>query len=276
MTTITTPINYYRSPLPAELVSSPIPPEALKVLGHALNRQQIPNWKFQVSEMCKTLDMTIYAIKQARKWLLEHGYATYKRIKFRFTVWQFSPVPIPKETAHSPRIIEQVEIPTVLQVEIQPALEVKELLKVKEQQHEPIPEPIQQKTVVVSLAKEIEKPKQVIKEDLKFPDTFTESQVKDAKRTLKRLDMPELAQAILLQLAADILSGAIRTTIPRYLGGLVKTANEQGSFTYAQAAGATNKGGKPSIPYYTAKPQPPTSTRSIGKAAAAAARALLR
>ena len=228
------PINYYRSPLPATLVSSTIPAEALKLLGHALNRQQIPGWKFQLSEMCKTLGMTIYAVKEARKWLLKHGYATYKRIKFRFTVWQYFPEPIAQETAHSPRIIERVEIPTVLQVEIQPALEVKELLEVKEQQHEPALID-QQKAVVVFLKEE----KQVeaviipslvspglIEEDqagLEYPVQLNQDQKKAAKSQIKKAPI-DLQQAILACLAHYMIQGTVKNPVG-YLKTLVAAAN---------------------------------------------------
>ncbi len=253
------------------LTDTPMQFKAKDIILHLISKP--PSWKVIPAAICKALELSKYIVKKSLTWLRKHGYAFYKHCHTGYGEWIIFDTPQPKN-ATAPVIPPKLVIPTLA---FAPPLEInKEPVILKEQQHEPIPEPIQQKTVVVSLAKEIKSPKQVIKEGLKFPDNFTESQVKDAKRTLKRLDMPELAQAILLQLAADILSGAIRTTIPRYLGGLVKTANEQGSFTYAQAAGATNKGGNPLIPYFTAKPQPPTSTRSIGKAAAAAARALLR
>jgi hypothetical protein len=146
------------------------------------------------------------------------------------------------------------------------------------------PDPV----ILVVVFEEEEKPSETIinsgtvapvsseNEKLKFPDSFTDSQIKDAKRTLKRLEKPELATAILLQLAADILSGIIRTTIPRYLGGLVKTANENGHFTRTQAAGASNKGGQPRIPVYVSKGQSTPSKPEVAKGFLQQARSALR
>ena len=228
-------VNYYLSPLPANIVSSAIPPEALKVLGHALNRQQIPNWKFHLSEMCKTLVMSRYAVKKARKWLLEHGYATYERIKFRFTVWRFFPFPCTKETASNPRIIERVEIQTVLQVEIQPVLELKESLEIKEKPQPAAQEQVQKDIVVVS-------------SELIYPSQLTEPQKKAAKHIIKKVKQPELQQPVLFALAYAITSGTVKSA-PAYLQGLVTRANN-GTFEPVGATTAINQGGQPLVPIW--------------------------
>ena len=103
---------------PASIITSAIPSDAKAILLYMLYRQGVPGWKMQKSDVCKTLGLSLYAVKQGLRWLLKAGYATYTRTKFQFTKWEFFVEPIPSNN-------HQVEIPTVDQVEIQPVLEYK-------------------------------------------------------------------------------------------------------------------------------------------------------
>jgi len=226
-----TAINYIYVPFSAELFSSTAPSDAVKLLGHALNRQKIPGWKFQLSELCKSLGLSAYAVKKARKWLVKNGYAVYERIKFRYTVWRFFPTPYAQEQPSSPRIIKQVEIEPLLQVDTRPGLESTKALENKEQQPEPARNLVtKQEPVVVS---------HVDSESLIYPSSLTKDQKKAVKAIIRNeLKEPAMTQELLFTLAYAIANGHIKSSLPGYFRRLVDAANE-GRYTAIERAGAT-------------------------------------
>lgn len=254
-------INYTYVPFSSELFSSTAPGDAVKLLGHALNRQKIPGWKFQLSELCKTLGLSKYAVKKARKWLVKNGYATYERIKFRFTVWRFFPIPYTQEQPSSPRIIERVEIEPLLQVDIRPGLESTKILEIKEQQPEPVRNLVtEQEPVVVS---------PVESESLVYPPSLTKDQRTAVKSIAKQLKEPAMTQELLFTLTYAIANGHIKSSLPGYFRRLVDAANE-GRYTATNASGAP-KPDNPNIAktkellsaYSTIKPTEPEKAKGF-------------
>ncbi len=240
-----TKITYQFTPASDCALFSDMPGAAFKIHTYGLKRQQIPGWKLRTSDICKTLHLSIYAVKTALKWLQKNGYASYTRA-YGFTRWIF------RATPTAPGIPEQVEIRPVEQVVIQPVLKRDRYIE-KEKTTTPETEkmppnfgtPPEPDVVVVNDS------------ELIYPAQLTPEQKKDAKRIIKKVKKPELTQEILFELAYIITSGNIKKSVPACLHGLVKAANENGHFTSTQAQGATQPGGKPrSSPIYQSKGQP--------------------
>lgn len=234
-------IKYPFTPASDQALFSNMPGNAFKIHTYALKRQGIPGWKIRTTDICKTLHLTRYAVKQALKWLQKNGYATYKRA-YGFTRWIFSATPTATATP------EQVEIRPIEQVEIQPVLERKRYLERKKPLPEALPDIVEQ--VVVDL----------VNSELTYPVQLTPAQKKAAKHIIKKVKQPELQQPVLFALAYAITNGKITSSVPGYLQGLVTRANN-GTF---EPVGGAVKANKPLIPIWQGhKVSPPINNASF-------------
>jgi hypothetical protein len=250
-------------------------PNTYKVIHtYCMKRLNITDWRLHPSDISKNIGRSVKTVRRAFQWFLDHGYGA-KDNDGRWTIYPTPQIPVnpdpePIEAWTKMSIVEPVlmdknvqhiDKETSIEKEtttpepitptdpVAPAVvvvfssEVFETMPTPDSETMPAPEP---ETIIqpAPIAPAVEE------EKLEFPVSFTEPQKKDAKRTLKKLDKPELAQDILFELAYIITSGKVKKTIPACLHGLVNIANVQGHFTRTQAAGASNKGGKPHIPIW--------------------------
>ncbi len=154
-------------------------------------------------------------VKRAFRWLREHGYLTHDGVN-NWKVYPSSNLPMGGTNE-----------PLYIEVSLQKNITTTPTASA-------VPTTSQEIVVVID---------EIDQDDLIYPKQLDTAQKKDAKRIIKKLKQPELSQPILLELAYIITTGKLKTTIPRCLGGLVSTANEQGYFIYSQttkqAAGAS-------------------------------------
>lgn len=205
---------------------TPMKFQAKALLLHLLVKP--PEWCVNKSAIAKTLDLSIYIVKKSLAWLRKHGYAIYQHAKDGFGQWFIYDTPQLKTTT-APVKCPKSAIPTLA---LEPTLVINKVtIKHKEQQTSAAAPTASQNIVVV-----IDKEQQ---DELIYPKQLDTAQKKDVKRIITKLKQPELSQPILLELAYIITTGKLKTTIPRCLGGLVSTANEQGHFTYSQACNST-------------------------------------
>ena len=261
-TIIKSSVSYPFTPAPDEIVLGNLNPVAKAVHFYMLRRQQIPGWKMRKTDICKQLGLSMYAVKKALKILLEHGYASYERLKFRFTKWCFYPTPISEEKPYSHRIIERVENQTALQVEIQPGLNREKSLERKKQQQ----------PVVVSSEKIEQGP--IDSPELIFPVQLNPVQKKATRAVIKKVKQPELQQSVLFALGYYMAQGAVKSPVA-YLRGLITAANN-GTFEPIQATTAINQGGKPLIPIWQGFSQSTPSKPEVARSSFAGMKAALR
>lgn len=218
-----------------DLITSQIPPIPKAILLYLLSKP--PFWHLKPHDLRKQLGLSAYAVKKALRWLCSAGYAAYFRLKTGHTVWKIFSEPTAPETAASPTITPQVEIP---RVENQPVLEKnkpqKEILKPQQ----PTP-PTQDRVVVVS-------------DELIFPEQLKPEQLKPVKAIIKKIKEPTLQQPVLFALAWAITNGKIKSSLPGYLNSLVTAANN-GTFTPIETLSAP-KANKPIIPIFTGHKPP--------------------
>lgn len=213
-----------------DLLTSTMPGNAQKILLYLLSKPS--NWRLKTHDLRKQLGLSGYAVKKGLRWLCQAGFAAYTRLKSGHTVWKIFDKPQSPhrpETAASPAILPQVEIPKVVS---QPVLVMTETETKKETTTPLIPEPAQESIVVVSDS------------ELTFPAQLTQKQKKAAKAIIKKAPA-DLQQPVLFALAYAITNGKITSSVPGYLQGLVTRANN-GTFEPIQCAGAS-KTKKPSI-----------------------------
>jgi hypothetical protein len=220
--TTKTAITYPFTALPNEIVASTAPSDALKLLAYMLLRQGIHGWKMRKSDLCKTLGMSLYAVKKALKWLQKHCYASFTRA-YGFTHWVFTATP-------ATRVLpESVDIQPVEQVNRQPILNINKEKEIKKE--------TTTQAVVVSSEKEVDEEKA----ELIYPEKLTTDQKKAAKSVIKKVKQPELKQPVLLALAYYLTQGTVKNPIA-YLNGLITRANN-GTFEAIEAN--TGKANKP-------------------------------
>jgi len=238
-------INYAFIPMPVSvLFDTRLSQEEKIVLSYGIHRQGIPNWKFNKTDICKQLTMSMYAVKKALTGLMKLGYASYERLKFRFTQWFFYPNPLTEKPCR-PREIKQVENQTVLQVENQTGLERKKILKRKKQPPAP---------------RKNEKSKSLSGE-LIYPAQLTPAQKKAAKHVIRKVKQPELQQPVLFALAYAMAQNKVKSPVA-YLNGLVSRANN-GTFE-TKKTGSGTKVSRPIIPIWQGhKAAPPIDNASF-------------
>jgi len=267
-------ITYQFTPASDEALFSKMPSAAFMIHCYGIKRQQIPGWKFNKTDICKTLGLSMSTVKKYLKWLREHGYASYERLKFQFTKWQFYPSSISTEQPSSPRIIERSTFDTVEQFTSDTVLERENSLEKKEQQHEsiplPDPEPIPaqeliQEPFVVSSSETIV---------LEYPPQLTPDQLKNAKHTIKKCKDAALQPEVLFALAYYVSRGGVKNPCA-YLAGLVRDANN-GTFEPVGATTATNQGVQPLIPIWQGFGQSKPSKPEVASGFIQQARAALR
>ena len=213
-----TAITYPFAPTPlSALFDVKMPSTFSKIHSYILYRLQLPDWKLSKADVANRFDISMSTVKRAFRWLREHGYLSHDNLNN----WKVYPTPnLPLGVINEPleRVINE---PLYIEVSLQK----------KEQQQPvvttPLTTPASSQEIVVVSCESID--------ELIYPKQLDTAQKKAAKRIIKKLKQPELSQPVLLELAYIITTGKIKTTIPRCLGGLVSTANEQGYFTYSQS-----------------------------------------
>lgn len=245
-----TKITYQFTPIPSEIVASTIPSDAFKILAYMLFRQGIHGWKMRKADLCKTLGLTLYAVKKALRWLQKNGYAAYT-CAYGFTQWIF------RATPTAPGIPEQVEI--------QPVLERKKFIEIKNNNTPPTP--VREQNPVVVSFEDPEKMSSNLRPStgitqatdnidnsvLSYPDKLTHDQLRNAKHVIKKAPV-HLRQDILTAMAYYMAAGKVKNPCA-YLNSLVTSANA-GVFEPISAQGAA-KTNKPTVPYWTGhKPGP--------------------
>jgi DNA-binding transcriptional regulator YhcF (GntR family) len=200
----------------AALLDVEMPSTFSKIHSYILYRLQLPDWKLSKTDVANRFNISMSTVKRAFRWLREHGYLKH----IGFNNWQVYPSPnLPMGVINEPleRVINE---PLYIEVSLQ-----KNITTTPTASAAPTPTPTQNIVVVIDELKQ---------DELIYPKQLDTAQKKDAKRIIKKLKQPELSQPVLLELAYILTTGRLKTTIPRCLGGLVSTANEQGYFTYSQ------------------------------------------
>lgn len=255
-------ITYQFTPASDDALFSKMPTAAFMIHCYGLKRQQITGWKFNKTDICKTLGLSMSTVKKYLKWLREHGYASYERLKFQFTQWRFYPTPITKEQARSPRIIERSTFDTVEQSTFDTVLIIERNLERNEQQREPIPEnpvvvflgenlqgtdhepmPIPDSDPIpapepiplqdpepIPAPEPVKEPVSSEKMELIYPEQLNTEQKKNAKHVIKKAPV-ELRQDVLFELLYRITNAKLYNPIG-YLNTLI-TAVNNGPFTFA-------------------------------------------
>lgn len=92
----------------SDFCNSKIPSDPKNVLLYLIDKPD--DWKLIVKAIANTLGLTVYAVRKALRWLVDHGYATYKRLADGSTIWQIFEQP---KQAAIPVFTPRVEIPHV-------------------------------------------------------------------------------------------------------------------------------------------------------------------
>jgi len=92
----------------SDFCNAKIPSDAKNVLLYLIDKPI--DWKLIVKNIANTLDLSVYAVRKALRWLIDHGYARYKRFTDGRTVWEIFEQPNQDAT---PVMTPRVEIPHV-------------------------------------------------------------------------------------------------------------------------------------------------------------------
>ena len=203
-----------------------------------------PHWKFNATAVKHKFGIGFNKVYRIMRELIEAGYATCKRIQSG-TIWTIYDTPQNRpenvKTATAPVESHRVNFE---RVENECVLESTESLEIIKQQHE-LALIDQQKAVVVFLKEEQPdtvtipdpvSPGLIEVDELVFPTQLDDVQKKQAKVALKKLKKPELADAILLQLADILLNNKLKKTLGAYFNWAVGEANTTGIFDAPKAA----------------------------------------
>jgi hypothetical protein len=217
-----------------DLINSNAPPIPFRVHTYLLSKPA--NWQPKIHDIKKQLGLSTYAVKKALKWLLQAGYAVYKRIKTGHTVWRIFDKPQAK-TACKPVIPPQFEMPSLAS---QPVLIITETEIKKETTTTAsvtiTAQQIPENNVVVSFEEKVMADSEE-KAELIYPVQLTDTQKKAAKHVIKKVKQPELQQPVLFALAYYMAQNKVKSPVA-YLNGLVTRANN-GTFEAIQADTAT-------------------------------------
>ena len=232
----------------SDFCNSPMPMSAKAVLLYLIDKPI--DWKLIVKNISNTLQMSTYAVRKALRWLLDHGYARYKRFTDGRTVWEIfeegnqaaTPVMTPRveiphvETQHDIHITQTSPITQKTTTAVEPVQTQHESLPVEKKDvvvhceeieigdtQKPIPSPIQVKNKPTTCDPESTQTKAM--NDVPHIETRHQDVV---KRALSRLT-EEQARTII----ATFILQASKTNIsnkPGYLIALVQSALN-GSFS---------------------------------------------
>lgn len=223
-----------------KIICSDMPPVSYKIYSYLISKPVY--WQPKIHDIRKQLGLSTYAVKKALKWLLQAGFAVYKRLKTGHTVWDIFDKPQTQPQAKiacKPVIPPQFEVPALAS---QAVLTITETEIKKETTTTPIPipeTPIPESTVVVPFEEEV-KPDTVDSEEkveLIYPVQLTDTQKKAARHVIKKVKQPELQQPVLFALAYYMAQNKVKSPVA-YLNGLVTRANN-GTFEAIQADTAT-------------------------------------
>ena len=93
------------------LLVSDIPAKPKTVLLYLLSKPA--HWQVKFNDIKHRLGLSAYAVRQSLKWLLDHGYAIYERLKSGHTIWRIFDQ-AQEVDAPQTRVVEpHVEIPPV-------------------------------------------------------------------------------------------------------------------------------------------------------------------
>ena len=199
--------------------------------------------------------------------LIQAGYAFYKRTQSACE-WFIYDTPQNIKTTTATAVIDRVNSEHVKNECVLERIELLERNTTTQPPQEIINQPDTINPVVV-----LEKEKQ---SELIYPENISVDDLNACQVIAKKVKKPELTQDILFELAYIITSGNIKKSIPACLYGLVMSANEQGYFKRTQAAGASNKGGKPLIPIWQGFGQSTPSKPEVASGFINQAKAALR
>lgn len=216
----------------SDFCNAKIPSDAKNVLLYLIDKPL--DWKLIVKNIANTLDLSVYAVRKALRWLLDNGYARYKRFTDGRTVWEIFEQP---NQAATQVMTPRVEIP---HVEIEHVLHKTQTLPITQKTTTPIEQaqaqqeqlPVEKPSVVVHCNEmadnhPISTPTQTIDD---VPHIAPQHQPA-AKRALSRLTQ-EQAQAVLTAFTFQASKSNISNKVG-YLIGLVK-ASKDGTFSPVQ------------------------------------------
>jgi len=277
-------ITYTFAPLSdVVLFDVAIPRKYKPIHAYCMKRLQLKDWRLQPADIALHFDCSLSTARRALRCFRDLGYAIYDMVKG----WRV--FPSPQATVNE--ALEQVVGWSLLTpqeairgVIFAPLIE-KEAFKEKEQQHEPIITPDQAAPAVVVFSSsgenlpgtdhdpmpipegdplepeptplhDPEPIQEPVKEPvvLEYPPQLTKDQLNSAKNSIKKCKDAALKPDVLFAFAYYLSRGGVKNPCA-YLAGLVRDANN-GVFTPIQAAGASNKGGKPRIPIHESQGQP--------------------
>jgi hypothetical protein len=223
------PVTTNFSSFSNEFFASEVPPAAFKILSYLLSRPT--DWKVRRTDLQKKLGLSAYAVQAGLKWLLDAGYAVYRRLKTGHTIWKFFTRPF--QTPPEPSLPDE-RAPESSPESSAASMDAERKNTCEPPKTQPLDCPEAEHPVWPKL---------------------NDAQQKAASHLLKKLNDPTQTALVLSELLTALNNRKL-SSVPGYLKALVKAANT-GTLTQTDAKP------KRTVPLY--RPEKPKKTEARPK-----------
>lgn len=224
--------NYTKN---ANSLITALPSKPYHVLVYLLSKP--PSWRLRPGDIKKRLQMSAYSVRQALYTLQKLGYLYYKRLATGHTQWFVYSEPQPhlvttdQATKQECQEVEPVEPHMDFQHVLDKTIDLdfKNNYTLDELELIPEPEIVVVDALTCNDEPELRSTESNNEDQLQYPEKLSESQLRAAKREIKKCKDDKLKPEVLLALTIALTTKNINNPVG-YLVGLIQRAND-GSFT---------------------------------------------